>query len=768
MVNRRMLSRSVAATLLVAVCIGVGVMVVDQSAGTSPSEENAPEESFTPESLLDAELTLPRGGMRLGEFGLLLKEQLGIYLASPVGVADRFVYLEPGTCTLRDALATVSASLSLTMEMLLDRDRVVVCFWRKPTARILMAQMVLAHSDDVVERCTGARWLERVGGRAALVQLLKMLADPNARVRHFAAKAVVDGWCGSDRFTIASLVSCVAPDGTGLVVTNALKTEQWRETRRNMFQIARGLRDPQTLPFLKAQLEKVDAEAPDGDTYSLYLTCSTIAEIGGPEAEAVLLAALDELPAKYERWAMRGLGKLGSDGAVARLGKLIDELQKSEHGTTPYFVASMLTLSDNPAAARALIRMLNRPGLQEREVGNVLELLARFNTPEAQAACLARLEAATDPGRWGELARIMKNVPAVRDAVFAEPAQGGKVTHDIALAFASTHDPRLVPVLTAFLVTAGPGFEGPMHVAVRALGRIGGPEAEKALIALATRDGASRRVALSALGYISTPAAREVLRAALSDTTLLIRSSAAYALSRRPDPADMDLLLASARKEQSKNTRDGVAWAIWNAVAKIGGRRAGDALVAEAAKGDAAAARMLVAATDPYCVASARDALTGDDAELRARLMSQFDTSNPVPLSAYYAVSVALTELAGADAILKRKRVVVLGWTQDPRATAALAELLVKGDAPQTVRYAAAEALFSGVGRSRPADPAAVESLRHALEHDPDDRVKGQAKKALMKWGVIPPEQPWRPRPPDRPDPEEPPDEREFPTPPDP
>jgi len=368
---------------------------------------------------------------------------------------------------------------------------------------------------------------------------------------------------------------------------------------------------------------------------------------------------------------------------------------------------------------------------------------------------------------------MMMNVPAVRDVVFAELANGGEAAREVAVSIASTHDPRLVPVLVDFLSTAEPGHAG-LHMAIRALGRIGGPEAEKALIARAGTDGATyRRDTLSALGYVSSPTAREVLRAALSDSSTLIRSSAAYALSRRPDPADMDLLLASARRETAKDTRGGPAWAIWNAVAMIGGQRAADELVAEAAKGDAAAARMLVLSASQYCVASARDALTGDaltgDAdELRGRLMAQFSTSAPVPLSAYYAVSVALTELAGADEALKKKRIAVLGWTQDPRTTKVLGELLIKGDESTTVRYAAAGALFSGVGNSRPADPAAVESLRHALEHDPDQGVQGRAKKALTKWGVIPSEVPWRRRPPVEPEPDDPPEEREFPTPPDP
>jgi len=137
-------------------------------------------------------------------------------------------------------------------------------------------------------------------------------------------------------------------------VTNALKTETWRETQRNMLSIAHSLRRPEMLPFLKKELAKSATAAPDGDTFSIYMICATIAEVGGLEAETILVAALDQLPAKYARWAIRGLGGLGTDGVVARLGRLIDELQNTEGGN-PYYVASMLTISGNPAAARPIL-----------------------------------------------------------------------------------------------------------------------------------------------------------------------------------------------------------------------------------------------------------------------------------------------------------------------------------------------------------------------------------------------------------------------------
>ncbi len=129
-------------------------------------------------------------------------------------------------------LAAITASAPLTTEILTDGDRVIVCFWRKPDAQVLGAMMKLAVSDDVVERATAAHWLERVGGRDSLVQLLKMLADPDVRVRHSAARGVMDGWSASGWLATSSLTRCVAPEGTALAVAEAIETETWPGSTR--------------------------------------------------------------------------------------------------------------------------------------------------------------------------------------------------------------------------------------------------------------------------------------------------------------------------------------------------------------------------------------------------------------------------------------------------------------------------------------------------------------------------------------------------------
>jgi len=286
--------------------------------------------------------------------------------------------------------------------------------------------------------------------------------------------------------------------------------------------------------------------------------------------------------------------------------------------------------------------------------------------------------------------------------------------------------------------------------------------------------GTLRGLALVALGNIFTPEAHQVLRGALRDPDVYGRKSAAEALGTRRDPADLDVLLAAVRvahPQREKAFDAGVA-AMWEAVATIGGERAAKELRAAAAKGSAMAARALVASWDAHCLQTVREAFAGDDAKLRGPLLDGFTRYSTPPLSAYYAVGAILAELPGADEKLKANRAHLLGWMQDPRGTDALGKLLIDAKEPAAVREAAVKGLYELAGSRRPADPAAVEPMRHACEHDASEVVKLRAKTALMSWGIIAreplkkPRPPKKPKPPKLPDPKNPPDEREFPPPP--
>jgi len=179
------------AVIVVAVGAGAGAVAVHHAASprlplpvsaaapTPLVKQEVPLVPLTATTVLNAELTLPPKPIQLGTLGRLLKEQLGVHLACRPQAAKEYVRPGPGKHTVRDVLAATAAAAPLTAEILADGDRVVVCFWQKPDVQALAEMTVLARSDDALKRATAAHWLELVAGRDALVQLLKMLADPD-------------------------------------------------------------------------------------------------------------------------------------------------------------------------------------------------------------------------------------------------------------------------------------------------------------------------------------------------------------------------------------------------------------------------------------------------------------------------------------------------------------------------------------------------------------------------------------------------------------
>jgi len=650
-----LLTLKTAAALVVAAGAGAGALAIHQA--TRPPRPaplaavpaaQVKRVPLTSKAVLDTELTLATGVMGMFELARLVSEQIGVDVACHERMRWSLLPVK-----VRDVLAAVTASMPLTTEIVADKNRTVLCFWQKePGEQMLMADMMkLAASDDVLERCTAARWLELLGGRDAMVQLIKMLADPDARVRYFAAGAIVEGWAGT-RGDASGAAMCAAPDGTDFVLAQTIRAETWPETRRRMLLVASVLRGSETLPA----------------------------------------------------WEMRA-----------------------------------------------------RPPRRTRE--KRLDQLAKGGAEAREAALFLGIACDPDPR---VMAMLVDIVAADAKTVRVGGMPGRRVQESV----------------------------------IRALGRIGGPEAEKALIALVKSgaDGALRGRAYLALGSRPSREAREVLKAALKDPDHLIRTYAAQGLAQRPNPADVELLLTSARRERLGEAPGLTTKSVWNSVAKVGGERAAAALVAEAVAGDFAAAVALVSSDDTHCVQAVRAALAGDDANLRKLLMAGFRTDAgrrsdafdraKVSLSAYYAVSATLAELPGADAKSRAECVQLLGRIRDPRGTDALAKLLVDAEEPATVRRAAAEGLGlsyrvlrtlkGGISGSAMADPAAVESMRHAFEQDTDREVGKLAKKALKAWGIVTGKPPRRPRPPQKPDPKDParptvpPYEREFPAPPEP
>jgi len=397
---------------------------------------------------------------------------------------------------------------------------------------------------------------------------------------------------------------------------------------------------------------------------------------------------------------------------------------------------------------------------------------------------------------WHETRRHMENIarslsavdemplqpqkPVNKKRLFAKLDRGGRVARKTALALWTTGDPRLVPALVDILamdektLRAEGRKRAPKSTAVSALGRIGTPEADAALIALL--DGADPQVRCwvsAALARSSSPVARQALRDLLKDGHL--RGYAANAMARLRDPADIDALLACARSlpiDTRKGHLNLAACNIWTPVATIGGEKVAKALLAAVAEGNPAATSALaLVARDPHCLNAVRDIITGDDAPMRKAIMTAYvtdrvDLGRDPPPSAYYVVGAALAELPEADEKLKLAWVKLLGRVDDPRGVDMLGKLLVNAEEPVTVRRAAAEALWFrypdfGYSEYDLADPGAIEPLRLARERDVDKQVRKLAKRALKKWNAIGDKPEFPPV-----NPERPPGEREFAPPP--
>jgi HEAT repeat protein len=661
-------------------------------------------------AVLDADVTLPSKSMELRELSRLFKEQLGVDIACYRRGTDLFVRPMPGKHKVRDVLAEITASVPLTTEVLVARGRAVICLWRKPDAQLLAEMMELARSDDVLERSIAALWLKSVGGRDAFVQLLKMLADPNARVRHFAATSVANGWRAK-----SNLMRCLAPEGMGMALLKRIETEAWPPTRGEMLGLVYNLRNLEMLPFLKKQLEKAIWVVPENNAYPPAALCGLIARIGGLEAEEILLATVDRVPARDMRWFVQGLGVLGTDRIVAKIREMVDA-EMAEMRARPrmlertdirmYHLAVALALSKNPVAVIELKRILECPGLADYDAHEALKSLASFDTPEAQAACRAKFKAVTDPAERVTLGNRLLKSAAVREELFGELAKDPVVRLRIAYVLASTHDPRLVPVFAESMRAKHEVLhvDRYAHTFLNArditmLGRIGNPEAERALMAMVKGKGNPCRFVLQALRDIFSPTAREALRDALQSPDVLVRNYAAAAIARRPVPLDLEVLLACLEKERATDVREGIAEAGWLAVALIGGKRAAGELRAELARGSFPAACALVVTRDSLCIGVVRKVLSGNDAKQRKLLLGAFEKHSlraraVASPSTYYAVRATLTDLPGADEKRKLDLLAMLAWTHDPRGTDVLCKVLVDLDESVAVRLNAAAFLI--------------------------------------------------------------------------
>jgi HEAT repeat protein len=740
--------RNVVTTLRTTVVLAA-VGAIAASAALAAPAAPAP---LTVKAVLDADVTLPSKSMELRELSRLFKEQLGVDIACYRRGAELFVRPSPGRHKVRDVLAGISASLLLTSEVLVARGRAVICLWRKPDGQLLAEMKKRARSDDALERSTAALWLKSVGGRDAFVQLLQMPTDPNVRVRNFAAASVVDGWTSK-----SNLMWCVAPKGMGMTLLKSVESEPWPPTRSRMLGLVHHLCEPRMLPFLKKQLENANWVVPENGAYPPAALCGLIARIGGLEAEEILLATVDRVPARDMGWFVQGLGVLGTDRTIAKIREMVDA-EMAEMRARPrmlertdirmYHLAVALARSKNPVAVIELKRILQCPGLSDYDARRALESLASFDTPEAQAACRAKFRAVTDPAKRGNRGKYLLKSTALREELFGDLARGPDLRRHAAYALSATQDPRLVPVLVESMRANYDAAHVDQHEhtyiggnAIATLGRIGNPEAEAALMAMVRGKGKPCRFVFQALCDIFSPTAREALRDALQSPDVLVRNYAAAAIARRPVPPDLEVLLACLEKERATDVREGIAEAGWLAVALIGGKRAAGELRAELARGSFPAACALVVTRDSLCIGVVRKVLSGNDAKQRKLLLGAFEKHSlraraVASPSTYYAVRATLTDLPGADEKRKLDLLAMLAWTHDPRGTDVLCKVLVDLDESVAVRLNAAAFLIRHDDLSIATDPAAGEPLRHAYAHDPHEKVKREAGNALMRWGV--------------------------------
>jgi len=764
-----------AAALVAAAGAGAGALAIHQAtraphpapiaAAAAPAPPVVKKALPKPEAVPDMELTLPPGNISLRLLAHHVKRQTGVYLAQNRRTGERSVYIEPGKHKVRDVLVKIEALAPLQTKIVIDRDRVAICLWQKPDAQLSAELMKQARSKKVIDRCTAARWLGQLGGRDALAQLLKMLTDPNARVRYYAIKAVADEWGES------GLIPCVAPQGLGLALARTIPTEKKTlhasDRKRRLFKIISRLRDPKTLPFLKKQMELETASNAFG------MIPGAIAAIGTPEAEAILLEA-HSLWSKPEQWRSEGkahwilrcLPALGTDAAIARLRETF-EGKNAEGGHFRTGTANLLHWVDSPATEHAIHQMLKLPGIDNSQTFSLLRCLAKFDTPKAREVCVEKLKIfADDPAKWQFLAGDMRHIPAVREMLFAELTQGGVAGRRAACVLAPTADARLLPKFREILLGGHKDtYWAQQRTASKGLTHIGNREAEEILLELAQK---KNELAIQALGFVPTARARKALRTALKNPNVFARNRVAQALAWQPDPEDIPFLLAAARMTAPEDQMD--ALPIWDCVAAIGGKRAAAELVAEVAKGSAVAAQALLASENPHCAKAVRDVLTGGATKLGglSLKMKEIPERRDAPLNAYYAVGAALAALPReTNAKLRAERATLLAWARDPRGTDALSRLLVDARQPTPVRHAAAQGLV------RTHDPAGIKAMLYAYKRDADEEVRQTLSTALQTRGIIKfqaPEKRRKPKkdrqPKKKPVPQNPPDQRQFPRPP--
>jgi len=175
---------------------------------------------------------------------------------------------------------------------------------------------------------------------------------------------------------------------------------------------------------------------------------------------------------------------------------------------------------------------------------------------------LAEIRSGSANRRWQAAFELSKVLQSGKDPALGDPRLAAealtlfqesvkddpKVRRYLALALGRLGDKKAVPALreaakepTAHAETADPETR---IYAIWSLGALGDESALPDLMALAAdEDAGLRKAATHALGAFDVPAAREALRAALSDAAEDVRWNAALALGQRGDAAAVPVLL---------------------------------------------------------------------------------------------------------------------------------------------------------------------------------------------------------------------------------
>lgn len=466
--------------------------------------------------------------------------------------------------------------------------------------------------------------------------------------------------------------------------------------------------DDDTIELLKDMVKS-------GDPSTLAAALSALGKSGEPSVLPVLVAAATGGP-QYARWnAVSAIGEIGGEEATKALGELLrkgdrnlasqvaqmlvnaggDEAREMlievalAEGPTSSMVIQILQQLRSPDVTAALIEIARHGRAADRRA--VLPGLVKQGHPEAVQIAI---DLATKGSRQDkqEAIRMLGDTgsPEAREALVRIAGTATGVTRTQALdvlATATPDDPEITQMLSDSLFS---DRADEAQAAAWILGRIGGDDAQQALLAALKGDDAQlANIALSALGQ---NASASLVRTALVD---LARSGApamrpqALSMLINSGQAEGMALAAEALTGSDPDLARNAAWALQG----LGSSEAHRVL------------RSAVNSSDTTVRSAVAGALAqaGDEESIDALLQLSRDTDPGVKQQALSAlgqtgsaraVEALVSASSSGDAGQRLAAVSSLGAVDDPRASQALSRLIEDGD--EQIASAAIWAAYNG------------------------------------------------------------------------